>query len=114
MRPHSTKRDIFVTRSAKFKAMRSRALALLDKNSQPVKLHAMGAAITRCCDLALAVQAYADGQVDLDIQTATVEVYDEFEPLVEVRCLQLFVYVLLFLISHTHFSALRIIRDIQQ
>lgn len=84
MRQPAGKRDIFVSRSTRFGALKARAISLLDSSSQPVCLHAMGAAITLCCNLALTIQAESAGQVTLAVHTTTVQVYDDYEPLVEV------------------------------
>lgn len=86
MREPGGKQDIFVSRSTRFRALKARAISLLDSGSQPVFLHAMGAAITLCCNLALTIQAECGGHVMLAVQTTTVQVYDDYEPLVEVRC----------------------------
>jgi len=96
MREPAGKRDIFVTRAGRFGALKSRAVSLLDRGSEPVILHAMGAAITRCCDLALVIQSSCGGHVNFEIKTATVVVYDDFEPLVEVGILPQFTSEFLF------------------
>lgn len=85
MRAPAGKHDIFVSRSTRFGALKARALALLDASKHPVLLHAMGAAITLCCNLALVIQEETGGHVALTVHTNTVEVYDDYEPLVEVR-----------------------------
>ncbi|CDF32656.1 unnamed protein product [Chondrus crispus] len=43
----------------------------------------MGAAITLCCNLALVIQEETGGHVALTVHTSTVDVYDDYEPLVE-------------------------------
>lgn len=86
MREPGGKQDIFVSRSTRFGALKARAISLLDSGSQPVFLHAMGAAITLCCNLALTIQAECGGHVMLGVQTTTVQVYDDYEPLEEVLC----------------------------
>lgn len=83
MRNPSAKRDIFVSRSSTFGALKARAVSLLDTSSQPIYLHAMGAAITMCCNLAVTIQAESGGNVVLAVRTNTVQVFDDYEPLVE-------------------------------
>ena len=59
---------------------------LKQKHTNCVTLHAMGAAIRSCCDLAL---EFKDGpgfglterkKIELDVTTGTQDVYDEFIP----------------------------------
>lgn len=85
MRKPAGKGDIFVSRSTRFEALVARSISLLDGSGNPVVLHAMGAAITLCCSVALAVQRQCAGQVILVLRTTTVAVYDDYEPVVEVR-----------------------------
>lgn len=84
LRKASGKRDIYVTRKARFASLKARVIGLLDKGPEPVVLHALGAAITRCCDLGLAIESLCAGGVLLAIETGTVVVYDDYESLVEV------------------------------
>lgn len=84
MRRESTRDDVYVTRAARFSALRARCRARLDARKRVV-VHAMGAAVARACDLAMAVHADAAGAVVVDVQTDTVVVFDDYEPLVPVR-----------------------------
>lgn len=45
----------------------------------------MGAAIERSCDAALAVQDNFGGRIRISVETGTVTVVDDYEPLAEVR-----------------------------
>ena len=45
-------------------------------------VHGLGAAVARACDVALAVENDAGGRVTLDVQTNSVEVFDDYIPLV--------------------------------
>lgn len=47
-------------------------------------MRAMGAAITRCCDVALATQNDFGNSVTMSVETGTISVVDDFEPLSEV------------------------------
>jgi hypothetical protein len=75
--------DVYVTRATRFGALVARVFAVLRKGT-PAHLHALGAALQRCADVALAVQDAAGGpeMVVVVATTATVVVVDDFEPLV--------------------------------
>jgi hypothetical protein len=83
VRTQSGASDIYVTRATRFGALVARSLALL-RRGLPAKLHALGAALQRCVDVALAVQDAAGGPdaVVLATTTETVDVVDDFEPLI--------------------------------
>lgn len=53
-------------------------------------MRAMGAAITRCCDVALATQNDVGNSVTMSVETGTISVVDDFEPLSEVSRIYLF------------------------
>lgn len=69
-------------------AVCARIRNVIANTKDPVILHAMGAAITRCCNIALAVQDDYMGRINISVNTDTVPVVDDFEPLSEV-CFQL-------------------------
>ena len=81
----SGKREVYVTRTARYSALRARIMTLLDASPQPVVLHSMGAALIRCCDLALEIERCCKGGVKLAVETDTVCVIDDHLPLVPVR-----------------------------
>jgi hypothetical protein len=83
VRSQSGASDVYVTRATRFGALVARVFAVLRKGT-PAHLHALGAALQRCADVALAVQDSAGGpeMVVLAATTATVVVVDDFEPLV--------------------------------
>lgn len=83
-RPLGGRRDIHVTRKANFQGLKSKIITLIREAPDVVQLHALGAAITRCCDIALAVKEQCHDHIEIHIQTATVTVTDDFEPNVEV------------------------------
>lgn len=74
----------------------ARCISLLDGGNEPVVLHAMGAAISLCCTVALAVQRKCAHKVTLAVRTTTVDVYDDYEPVVEVRFFLFLVFCFLF------------------
>lgn len=74
--------DIYVTRGARFMVLVSRAAKRL-RAERVLRLHALGAALERCADVALAVQAQlGEDVVEVAVATETVVVYDDYEPLV--------------------------------
>jgi hypothetical protein len=82
LRAHSSPRDVYVTRSTRFGALMSRVQSLLRRGSE-AHLHGMGAALTRCADVAMAVQRAAGaGAVTISVTTGTIYVIDDFTPLV--------------------------------
>lgn len=88
-RPKSTTgvQDVYITRASSFPASCKRVQKLIESDStgsQAIVLHGMGAAITRCCDVALTVCQPYDGRVTMSIETTSINVIDDFEPLTEV------------------------------
>jgi Alba len=82
LRGHPGPSDMYVTRGARFCVLVSRALKCL-RAHRVVRLHALGAALQRCADVALVVQEKAGvGAVVLAPTTDTVFVIDDYEPLV--------------------------------
>lgn len=79
------KRDLYIMRESNFIVSCKRVRKLLDSDKGAVTLHGMGAAMTRCCDIALSVQRDYGNRVSLSVDTGTISVVDDFEPLVEVR-----------------------------
>lgn len=80
----SGKRDVYIARSTNFPASRKRVYKLIEASDEPVHLHALGAAMSRCCDLALAIEQDFGKRVVLSVQTGTAPVVDEYQPLKEV------------------------------
>lgn len=80
IRSESTKDDVYVTRNARFGALRARCRQRLDK-SKRVVVHGLGAAVSRACDVALAVQNDSGGRVTLQVKTGSLAVFDDYMPL---------------------------------
>lgn len=81
---------MYITRTTSFPATCKHVQKILKEGvgtSDIVILNAMGAAITRCCDVALAVCHAFEGLVTNSVETSTVDVVDDFEPLTEVKCI---------------------------
>ncbi|XP_012257698.1 ribonuclease P protein subunit p20 [Athalia rosae] len=80
--PKSNK-DIYVTNKTSFKAQLSKCEKLLDSGESELVIHGLGAAVNRACNLALQLKENHYGTVDLDINTSTVDIIDDFEPLTD-------------------------------
>lgn len=79
-RPRGGRTDIYFTRASKPAGVSTRIRQLLDNDEvKNVTLHALGAAIKSCCDMALKFQSAFN--VTLDVRTGTVEVFDDYVPL---------------------------------
>ncbi|XP_015601320.1 ribonuclease P protein subunit p20 isoform X1 [Cephus cinctus] len=76
-------KDIYVTNKTSFKAQLNKCEKLLDAGEPEVIIHGLGAAINRACNLALQLKENHHGTVDLDINTSTVDIIDDFEPLTD-------------------------------
>lgn len=76
--------NVYITRDSVFGAVCKKIRNIINRTEDPVILYAMGAAITRCCDIALAVQDDYMGRISTSVSTDTVPVVDDFEPLSEV------------------------------
>ncbi|KAF9194525.1 ribonucleases P/MRP protein subunit pop7 [Haplosporangium sp. Z 767] len=82
LRPPTLVTDIYVTQSSSYKGQLTRAKKLLVEDGHPfIMLHAMGAAIERAINLAMAVSTACSGQVRCHTETATVNLVDDVIPL---------------------------------
>lgn len=77
------KNDVYVTRRTNFKAQLARCEKLLDSGFDAVYIHGLGAAVNRAINLALQLKRRGVGSLDLAINTSTVEVTDDLEPLLD-------------------------------
>ncbi|XP_015513317.1 ribonuclease P protein subunit p20 isoform X1 [Neodiprion pinetum] len=80
--PKSDK-DFYITNKTNFKAQLNKCEKLLDSGEQEIVIHALGAAVSRACNLALQLKENHHGTVDLDINTSTVDITDDFEPITD-------------------------------
>ncbi|XP_061716351.1 ribonuclease P protein subunit p20-like isoform X3 [Cydia pomonella] len=56
---------------------------LLTKGEKEIILHGLGAAIQRCCNLALQLEILFSGTCQIEVNTGTVDVVDDLEPLTD-------------------------------
>lgn len=56
---------------------------LLTKGENEIILHGLGAAIQRCCNLALQVKNNFHGVCDLEVNTSTTDLIDDLEPMTD-------------------------------
>jgi len=77
------KNDVYVTRRTNFKAQLARCQKLLDSGYDFVCIHGLGAAVNRAINLSLQLKRRGLGSLDLAMNTSTVEVTDDLEPLLD-------------------------------
>lgn len=74
------KNDIYVTRKTNFTAQLQRCQRLLDSGSNEVYIHGLGAAINRALNLALQLKERGLGTIEIAVNTSSVELVDDLEP----------------------------------
>lgn len=79
-----SKRDVYIKRNTSFIVICKRIKNLIDECKSAVTMHAMGAAITKCCDAAICIKDDYGNQINMIVKTDTITVVDDFEPLDEV------------------------------
>ncbi|XP_049873188.1 ribonuclease P protein subunit p20-like isoform X1 [Pectinophora gossypiella] len=83
IRPIDGDNVIFITKKTTFKAQLDKCCDLLTKGEKEIILHGLGAAIQRCCNLALHLQVLFAGTCQIEVNTGTVDVVDDLEPLTD-------------------------------
>ncbi|XP_022116915.2 ribonuclease P protein subunit p20-like isoform X1 [Pieris rapae] len=83
LRPKEGDNVIFITKKTNFKAQLDKCCDLLTKGEKDIILHGLGAAIQRCCNLALQVEALFAGTCQIEVNTGTVDLVDDLEPLTD-------------------------------
>ncbi|CAK1551223.1 unnamed protein product [Leptosia nina] len=83
LRPREGDNVIFVTKKTNFKAQLDKCCDLLTKGEKDIILHGLGAAIQRCCNLALQIEAAFCGTCQIEVNTGTVDLVDDLEPLTD-------------------------------
>jgi len=77
-----SKNDLYITRRTNFKAQLSKCQKLLESGGfDEIYVHGLGSAVNRAINLGLQVKRRGLGSLDLAVNTSTVEVTDELEPL---------------------------------
>lgn len=79
----SRKNDVYITRRTNFKAQLARCEKLLDSGFDSVYIHGLGAAVNRAINLALQLKRRGLGSLDMAVNTSTVGVTDDLEPLLD-------------------------------
>jgi len=77
------KNDVYVTCKTDFKAQLARCQKLLDGGYDQVFVHGLGVAVNRAINLALQIKRRGLGSIDLDVNTSTIDVTDDLEPLMD-------------------------------
>ncbi|CAG4971385.1 unnamed protein product [Colias eurytheme] len=83
LRPKDGDNVIFVTKKTNFKAQLDKCCDLLTKGENDIILHGLGAAIQRCCNLALQLETLFAGTCQIEVNTGTVDLVDDLEPLTD-------------------------------
>ncbi|XP_039753677.1 ribonuclease P protein subunit p20-like isoform X3 [Pararge aegeria] len=73
LRPVEGENVIFVTKKTNFKAQLEKCCDLLSKGEKEIILHGLGAAIQRCCNLALQLELLFSGTCQIEVNTGTVD-----------------------------------------
>jgi len=77
------KNDVYITRRTNFKAQLARCEKLLDSGFDAIYIHGLGAAVNRAINLGLQLKRRGLGSLDVAVNTSTVEVTDDLEPLLD-------------------------------
>ncbi|XP_063624199.1 ribonuclease P protein subunit p20-like isoform X1 [Cydia splendana] len=83
VRPIDGDNIVFITKKTNFKAQLDKCYDLLTKGEKEIILHGLGAAIQRCCNLALQLEILFSGTCQIEVNTGTVDVVDDLEPLTD-------------------------------
>lgn len=83
LRPIDGDNVVFITKKTNFKAQLDKCCDLLTRGEKEIILHGLGAAIQRCCNLALQLEILFSGTCQIEVNTGTVDVIDDLEPLTE-------------------------------
>ncbi|KAJ9599160.1 hypothetical protein L9F63_010337 [Diploptera punctata] len=72
--------DIYITNKSNFQGQLSRCEKLLNEGESEIIIHGLGAAVPRAVNLALQLKAKRPGSVELSVNTSTVDIVDDLEP----------------------------------
>lgn len=74
--------DVYINMKTDFKAQLARCQKLLDGGAghKEICIHGLGLAINRAMNIALQLQAFSQGALQLAANTSTVELIDDLEP----------------------------------
>ncbi|KAG6444499.1 ribonuclease P protein subunit p20 isoform X1 [Manduca sexta] len=83
LRPVDGNNVIFITKKSNFKAQLDKCCDLLTGGENEIILHGLGSAIQRCCNLALQLEILFAGTCQIEVNTGTVDLVDDLEPLTD-------------------------------
>ncbi|PSN45008.1 Ribonuclease P protein subunit p20 [Blattella germanica] len=72
--------DIYITKRSDYQGQLSRCEKLLSEGEPEIIIHGLGAAVTRAVNLALQLKAKHLGTLEVDVNTSTVDIVDDLEP----------------------------------
>uniref|UniRef100_A0A1B6MLK7 Ribonuclease P protein subunit p20 n=1 Tax=Graphocephala atropunctata TaxID=36148 RepID=A0A1B6MLK7_9HEMI len=75
--------DIYVTNKSNFQGQLAQCEKLIGEGESEIVLHGIGAAIPRTVNLALQLNEKHQGSVELHVETSTVTLVDDLEPLTD-------------------------------
>ncbi|PNF43332.1 Ribonuclease P protein subunit p20, partial [Cryptotermes secundus] len=73
--------DIYITNKSNYQGQLSRCEKLLNEGESDIVIHGLGAAVPRAVNLALQLKTKHLGTVEVAVNTSTVDVVDDLEPL---------------------------------
>lgn len=74
------KNDVYINRKTNLKAQIARCQKMLDAGVPEIHIHGLGAAMNKAMTVALQLQKDCLGSVQLSVNTSTVELIDDLEP----------------------------------
>ncbi|XP_072030533.1 ribonuclease P protein subunit p20-like [Amphiura filiformis] len=77
------KSDVYINTKTDFQGQLERCQKLLDAGVPEIHIHGLGAAINRAMTLALQLQEKSMGSIQMAVNTSTVELVDDYEPLTD-------------------------------
>uniref|UniRef100_A0A1B6EPU9 Ribonuclease P protein subunit p20 n=1 Tax=Cuerna arida TaxID=1464854 RepID=A0A1B6EPU9_9HEMI len=75
--------DIYITNKSNFQGQLTQCEKLIGEGESEIVLHGIGAAIQRTINLALQLNEKYQGSVELHVETSTVTLVDDLEPLTD-------------------------------
>ncbi|XP_077990920.1 ribonuclease P protein subunit p20-like [Glandiceps talaboti] len=75
------KNDVYVNRRTHFNVHLERCQKMFDSGYKEIVIHGLGAAINRAINLALQLKLQGMGTIEISVNTSSVELIDDMEPM---------------------------------
>lgn len=75
--------DVYITRKTNFNSQMARCSKLFDEGEKEIYIHGLGAAVNRAITLALELIEKSGGTLCQSVETSTVKLIDDIEPLTD-------------------------------